>query len=268
MSATRFRTMALLLLAAIATAAGRASAQALARRVAAVGRGTVDLEFAARPGVCGDGRSNFRMGRSMHVGDGGFGDDRDGSLTCVPGPVRARLRVSEGEVTDVRVFVGPRRRTDPPDADLGSVPSSEAADFMLRIAETGSGRAADGAITAAVLADSVSVWRRLLAIARDSASRSRSTRQNARFWVGRFAAAKISGSGEDLAAVGDDGDHDDPRNAAVFALSQLRNGEGVPALLQAARTHRDPVIRRQALFWLGESGDPRGVALFAEILGR
>jgi hypothetical protein len=33
-----------------------------------------------------------------------------------------------------------------------------------------------------------------------------------------------------------------------------------------ARTHRDPRIRDRALFWLGQSGDPRAYALFEELL--
>lgn len=268
MTATRCHHTALALLVLSIVAAEGASAQSIAQRVAAVGRGTVDVAFAARPGVCGDGRSGFSMGGSMHFGDASFRNGGDGFTQCIPGPVRARLRVSDGEVADIRVSVGPARRTDAPDVDLGMVSSREATEFMLRIAETATGRAAGGAITAAVLADSVSVWRRLLAIARDTATRSSSTRQNARFWVGRFAAAKSSGDGEDLAAAGDGGDHDDPRNAAVFALSQLRNREGVDALLQIARSHRDPMLRRQALFWLGESADPRGLALFEQILSR
>jgi hypothetical protein len=28
------------------------------------------------------------------------------------------------------------------------------------------------------------------------------------------------------------------------------------------------VVRKQAMFWLGQSEDPRALALFAEILGR
>jgi HEAT repeat protein len=54
----------------------------------------------------------------------------------------------------------------------------------------------------------------------------------------------------------------------VFALSQLRGHAGVEPLLQVARTNRDPAVRRKALFWLGESGDPRAIALFREILMR
>ena len=33
-----------------------------------------------------------------------------------------------------------------------------------------------------------------------------------------------------------------------------------------ARTHRDPAIRKKALFWLGQSEDPRAITLFQELL--
>jgi hypothetical protein len=267
MSATRFYPVSLLFAAALGLPAEHAAAQPLMRRVAAIGRGSVDVRYAVRPGVCGDGRSYYRMGSSMRVGSSDFGDRGNDLSSCVPGPVRARLRVDGGQVTDVRITVGPARGSAP-DADLGLVPAGEAAELMLRIAETTNGRAADEAIGGAVLADSVSVWRRLLAIARDSVTRSRSTRQSARFWVSRFAASKSAGDGEDIAAANDDGDRDDTRNSAIFALAQLKNHEGVPSLLQVARSHRDPALRRQAMFWLAESGDPRGVALFEEILRR
>jgi hypothetical protein len=35
-----------------------------------------------------------------------------------------------------------------------------------------------------------------------------------------------------------------------------------------ARTHRDARVRRQALFWLGQSGDARGLDVMEEILNR
>jgi HEAT repeat protein len=49
-------------------------------------------------------------------------------------------------------------------------------------------------------------------------------------------------------------------------LSQLRREEGVPILIRIARTHASPSVRKKALFWLGQSGDPRAIALFEEIL--
>jgi HEAT repeat protein len=56
------------------------------------------------------------------------------------------------------------------------------------------------------------------------------------------------------------------RKSAVFALSQQPNSIGVPSLIRIARSNRDPEIRRSAIFWLGQSDDPRALALFEEIL--
>ena len=36
--------------------------------------------------------------------------------------------------------------------------------------------------------------------------------------------------------------------------------------IRIARTHRDPEVRKQAVFWLGQSNDPRAIALFEELL--
>ena len=52
----------------------------------------------------------------------------------------------------------------------------------------------------------------------------------------------------------------------MFAVSQLPRDQGVPLLVEVARTHRDPEIRRKALFWLGQSGDPRAIDVFEELL--
>jgi HEAT repeat protein len=49
-------------------------------------------------------------------------------------------------------------------------------------------------------------------------------------------------------------------------LSQRSADEAVPALIQIAKRNPDPEVRRTALFWLGQSEDPRALALFEEIL--
>jgi hypothetical protein len=38
--------------------------------------------------------------------------------------------------------------------------------------------------------------------------------------------------------------------------------------MEVARTNRNPEVRKQAMFWLGESKDPRAVKFFEEILNR
>ena len=54
----------------------------------------------------------------------------------------------------------------------------------------------------------------------------------------------------------------------MFALSQLPKDEGVPKLIDVARTNRNPAVRRQAMFWLGQSRDPRALEFFEEVLAR
>jgi len=176
------------------------------------------------------------------------------------------MRVARGTITELKATVGPRTSHEERATDLGEVGSADAASFFLSLADTATTSVSHGAITAAVLTDSASIWRRLLAIASDTSRVTRSTRHDALFWVGRFAAAKVTGHGEDITAMDDGGDRDDTRDAAVFALSQLRGKQGVEPLLQIARSHKDPQVRQKAIFWLGESGDPRAVTLFAEIL--
>jgi HEAT repeat protein len=88
-------------------------------------------------------------------------------------------------------------------------------------------------------------------------------------WLSRYAAGALVGRPNDPTAGDEDKDDrgkDDLKTHAVFVLSQLRNHEGVPALLDIARSNRDPQVRGQALFWLGQSGDPRALALFESIL--
>ena len=56
------------------------------------------------------------------------------------------------------------------------------------------------------------------------------------------------------------------KKKAVFALSQLPKDEGVPLLINVARTNANPEVRKQAMFWLGQSKDPRALAFFEEVL--
>jgi HEAT repeat protein len=58
------------------------------------------------------------------------------------------------------------------------------------------------------------------------------------------------------------------REQALFALSQRPRDEGVPALIRIAKTNKAPELRRKALFWLGQSEDPRALALFEDLLTR
>jgi hypothetical protein len=254
--------VALTLCMAAGTARGL-EAQSLAERVRAVGDGTVLLRFAGRHGLCGDGEHYLSLGGRMRMGE--FITGRNDP--CLPGPVQVRLRVERGVVRDVHTTAGPVPGTRAGESvtDLGTVPARVAASFFLDLAATAEGRGGTGAVLPAVLADSTVVWRDLVRLARDR-DRPRATRTDAAFWLSRFTSAKLEGRAEDLVEPEEEDERDGPRLAAVFALSQLRNDEAVPALVQVARTNRNVRVRRQALFWLGQSGDPRGIDLMEEFL--
>jgi HEAT repeat protein len=53
---------------------------------------------------------------------------------------------------------------------------------------------------------------------------------------------------------------------AVRAISERRSDESVPLLIKIARTHPNQQVRKQAIRSLGESGDPRAVEFFREVL--
>jgi HEAT repeat protein len=55
---------------------------------------------------------------------------------------------------------------------------------------------------------------------------------------------------------------------AVRAISERPAEESVPLLIKIARTHADAQVRRYAIKQLGESGDPRAIDFFKELLGK
>ena len=143
-------------------------AQSIADRIQTVREGAVSFHFAARPGVCGDGEHFIRTGRSSYHGS--FSSDRR-MEPCIAGPVQVRLTLEDGEVSRVQSWVGPLRSRQA--RDIGVVSAPEAARYLVTIAARGRAGASTKAIFPAVLADSATVWPALLAIARDSDTRSR-----------------------------------------------------------------------------------------------
>ncbi|MEP6690381.1 MAG: hypothetical protein ABJD07_04445, partial [Gemmatimonadaceae bacterium] len=162
-------------------AASAASAQNVGARVAAARDGSVLLTFAARAGVCGDGKSYIGEmlsapdGFTMYSVDGGYdviniGSGGRGNMsgTCVPGPVRVVLTVENRKVTAVRPYVGPvTSKTSGVGTDLGAVAAAEAADYLLALSTKSDERAGRYAMLAAAMADSARLEPKLAAIARD-----------------------------------------------------------------------------------------------------
>jgi hypothetical protein len=253
-------------LAGSAAASALSAQQPLADRVAALKNGTVQFEFPAREGVCGDGHSYIRVNESI---SGTFNSDMDTS-NCEPGPVRIVLDVSGGRVTALRDYAGPIPPLPPGTIELGQVSAEEGSKYLLAVVENDdAGRVANRAVFPAMLARDVVAWPTLLRIAKTTnATRRGSRKHDVIFWLGQYAAAKLAGSDDPFAARGprDGSDEEDVKEHAVFALSQLRNGGGVEPLIEVARTNKDQRVRARALFWLGESGDPRALELFEQVL--
>jgi hypothetical protein len=237
-------------------------AQSLASRVAERD-GAVTFHYAARPGICGDGQTFVRTG--PHSYHGSWSGKRP-MEPCVFGPVQVRLTVEEGTVHHIETFVGPlsSRRA----RDLGEVSAPEAARYLMTIAARGTHGASSKAIFPAVLADSAVVWPDLFPIARAGNTRSKGARQDAMFWLSRFASAAVAGHPNDpfVDEEEDESADDDLKSHAVFVLSQLPREEGIPQLLQVARSNKSWRVRSKALFWLGQSGDPRAIDLFESLL--
>jgi len=253
--------------------------QSLAARVAAAQDGWVRFVFAARPGVMGNGRTIIQWdcgrGNCRQQVEGDFSDVSDGDWrgACDSGTatmresfrVRVELRVRRGAVSSLRVAVGGRWIARPDVTDLGAVSAPDAAGYLVTLARRSGGETSGRAIFAATLADSATVWPELMRIARDPDVVTE-TRRQAVFWVSQAAEVAATRGLDSL--VDEDTIDRDVREQAVFALSQRPREEGVAALVRIARTHHDPMLRRRAIFWLGQSNDPRALALFEELLTR
>ncbi len=258
------------MIASLILALGLGLQGSLADRVAAAPDGEVRFSYATRPGVCGNGRNvisfeceDGQCGRHR-MSFGSYNDD-DAGCPCEAGPARVALHKRGGQITRLRAYVGGawRPAAGAPVTDLGVVSAAAAARYFLELAARSGSDAGHDAVFPAVLADSVTVWPDLLRLARTPAL-PRETRRSAVFWLGQAAGeAATRGLTElvDDAAVGLD-----VKESAVFALSQRPRDEGVPALIRIARTHPSPGVRKKALFWLGQSEDPRALALFEELL--
>lgn len=255
MSAARGPALAV---AALALVAAAASGQSLEQRVRAVRNGDVRLSYATKQGVCGNGDRGISIG-------GAEGRDDGWRSTCETGPAHVTIRLRDGEPDDIATRVGGHWVAKAGVTDLGTVPAREAAAMLLALAR-GRGAGAEEAIVPALIADSTSdLWRQLVAMARTPSLRA-DVRKAAVFWVGQEAAAAAT---KDLQAlVGDDALEREVRESAVFALSQRPRDEAVPALMEVARTNRDPRLRKSAIFWLGQTEDPRALAFFEELLTR
>lgn len=230
-------------------------AQSIASRVDAVRDGTVRMSFDARPGVCGDGAGSVWIEDVRHDGFSG------GRRPCIPGPVRVAIGRADGHVVSVRTRVG----GETPGAtglDLGALPPADAARYLLGLAGSLGGRSADDAVSAAAIADAPEVWPEFarLVRARDAMLEPR---KSALFWLGQSEAPTA-----ELVRLYDDLDAEPLREHYAFVMSQRHDEAAIDKLIDVARHDQNLDVRKRAMFWLGQSNDPRAIKFFHDLLVR
>jgi HEAT repeat protein len=103
----------------------------------------------------------------------------------------------------------------------------------------------------------------LLALAADEGERVEARKQ-ALFWAGQQDDAPLA----DLLALYPKLTGTTLRKHYTFVLSQRDEEAAVDALIAVARNDEDPAVRRQALFWLGQSRSPRAQRYLTEVIER
>ncbi len=222
----------------------------------------------------GDGSACcIALGRGRRGQDGGcrlesshpfnIGDGRGAAAT----ELHVLLRVASGRVDRVRAYSDDCAL----DAEgrrvvwLEGVRPAESVGLLAGLLgdPARSERLADEALVAVALHDAPEVLGTLLDLAKRHPSRG--VRGDALFWLARRAGAEARAA---ITRAIEEDPETEVKRRAVFALSEMRDGEGVPLLIDLARRHKNPAVREQAFFWLGESEDPRALAFFEEVLGR
>ncbi len=228
--------------------------QSLANRIASASDRSVQFTYAARPGVCGDGRTYISTGSGNFYGSF-YSDAAD---KCQPGPVRVVIDLADRNVVALRTFVGASSpATDPGVADLGNVNPAEAAEYLLGVAARADGRVGRDAIFAALLGDKVDATSRLLEIGRDQ-NRPLETRRAALSGLVRSEAPQLDRIGAALVQIAtNENDVQGVRTQALSVLSRLDHGAGIQPLVQLASGNINSWIGRESMRVLSSSGDPR-----------
>jgi HEAT repeat protein len=92
---------------------------------------------------------------------------------------------------------------------------------------------------------------------------SMEVRKQALFWGGQKGGVDVA----KLAALYDRGGEMEFREQVIFVLSQRhRSPEALDKLIQIAKSEKNKDLRQKAIFWLGQSSDPRAIKALQEII--
>ncbi len=232
----------------------KSEAQSIARRVSTVRDGKVRMSFAAKDDICGynDGiQTSWRKNGNNKASWSSSSRSEDVVYDnyCSEGPVRLVLTMNNGRVDRIKTYVGGQWRAGSGVTDLGTVPAREAADFLLGVANSHSGKGASEAIFPVTIADSVDALQPLYSIGKNQ-SRPNDVRDQAIFWLSQEEDDRAVGMLEDILKTARDQQIADK---AIFGLSQHRSGKGFSTLRSYAENENvSDKLRGQAIFWLGQ----------------
>ena len=233
-------------------------AQSLERRIAAAGDGFVQFHFAARDGICGNGRNWLRTDEDGWYGS--FNSETMRGEGCATGPVRVVITRAGRDVVKIDTYAGPLFNDPSAGQDLGAVPARDAVSYLLVLASNVDGRPAREALFPAMLADSSPVTPTLLQLAKDQ-SRPRDLRRSAISWASRrraeaggVGAANVSKALDQI--VRDRNESESVRQHALSTIGQFNRGEGIPVVMGFV-SETDQWLSRQAYSTIARSGDPR-----------
>jgi HEAT repeat protein len=112
-------------------------------------------------------------------------------------------------------------------------------------------------------AHTTEAMRWLIEIARDK-SISIEARKNALFWAGQSGADE-----RQLINLYDEmKGQSDIQNQLIFVFSQRRDRDAIDKLMDIAKNDPDRDLRKQAIFWLGQSRDPRVQQFLLDLINR
>jgi hypothetical protein len=117
-------------------------------------------------------------------------------------------------------------------------------------------------IFALQMSDRQEAVKELIRIAKNDEDRN--LRKDAIFWLGQKASEESIKALKDV--VNDSDEDTKVKESAVFAISQLPTEKSVPMLIDIARTNKNPKVKKQAIFWLGQKDDEAALKFFEEIL--
>ena len=90
-------------------------------------------------------------------------------------------------------------------------------------------------------------------------------RKQALFWAGQNGSVDLA----KLGALYDKAPEEEFKNQVIFVLSQRgKSPEAVDKLIDIARNEKNRELRKQAIFWLGQSHDPRALKALGELINR